>query len=781
MVKKFAELIIRFRLPILIAILAITGFFAYFMVNIDIKTDYDDQLPRNHPFMDIHKKYKDKLGGSHMVMVMLKVKDGDIFNYETLRKIDHIQIYLDSLPGVNHYQVISLASPKVKQVIVESGGGLQFSAMMREPPRQPAAVSRLKDAVHANDNVFGPLVSFDDKCALITANFIEGQIDYDTIFSKVNELVREMTDANTEVYAAGEPMLTGWIFHYRMESVYIFLLTLAVMLVLLFLYFRNLSGMLIPMITGALSAVWGLGFCGLLGYSLDPLILVIPLLITARAISHSVQMNERFFELYDEYQDKKTACILVTESILPPGLLGIITDVGGVLFIAVAPIPLLQKLSYFCSFWLISIVVTAIVLNPILFYYFPLPKNIPNLVRPERAGFFIKHTLGLFSRLGLGRNAYVVVTVAAIAFVGSAIVDHYLHIGDVHPGSPILWPDSTYNVAIKNINQNFAGTDELFFIVEGTEPGLIRYPLIQQKIREAQVFMEQSPYVGGTQSFADYAPYVNKFLHAGDPKWEVVPLDPYMMGSIMNLVISAAQTGDFDRMLSRDHQSANIVIWCKDHKGETIREVIKRAREWIEVSKDFEKIQFKLASGYLGILAAVNEVVASAQAQNMALILALTILTSAFAYRSFVASLMLLATLLLANFLTMVVMVMNQISLNINTIPVASIGIGVGVDYAIYVLSRIVEEYQTHRDYNKAIPIAIRTTGKAVFFTATTLVAGVILWFLFSSLRFQAEMGLLLSLLMAINMFLALGLLPAMVYVFKPKFVERATMLIREK
>jgi predicted RND superfamily exporter protein len=254
-----------------------------------------------------------------------------------------------------------------------------------------------------------------------------------------------------------------------------------------------------------------------------------------------------------------------------------------------------------------------------------------------------------------------------------------------------------------------------------------------------------------------------------------------MMGSIMNLVISAAQTGDFDRMMSREHQNANIIIWCKDHKGTTIREVVKRAREWIEESKDFEKVEFKLASGYLGILAAVNEVVAAAQAQNMALILLLMIVTTTICYRSFVAALMLLVPLTLANFLTMVVMVMNEISLNINTIPVASIGIGVGVDYAIYILSRICEEYQVHRDYNKAIPIAIRTTGKAVFFTATTLVGGVIFWFFLSSLRFQAEMGLLLSLLMLINMFLALGLLPAMVYVFKPRFVGEAKMLIREK
>ena len=781
MVKKFAEIVLRYRLIFTGIIIAVTILFGYYMLKIEIKTDYDDQLPRGHPFMEVHKKYRDKLGGSHMVMVMLKVRDGDVFNIPTLKKIEYIQKYLDSLPGVNHYQVISLASPKVKQVIVTSGGGLLFTAIMPEAPKNKKEVEKLERAVHSNDNIFGPLISYDNKCALLTANFIEGKFNYDFVFEKVNKLVVKMADNNTEIYAAGEPMLTGWIFHYRTESVIILLLTIGVMFLLLFIYFRSLSGVTIPMISGSLSAVWGLGFCGVLGFSLDPLILVIPLLITARAISHSVQMNERFFELYDEYKDKKTACILCAESIFPPGLLGIITDVGGILVIAVAPIPLLQKIALFCSFWIFSIVFTVMVLNPILFYYFPIAKNIARIVRSEKQGFLLRKILSGFGNLSLGKNAYIVVIVLGIIAITSGIISFHLKIGDLHPGSPILWPDSNYNIAIKNINENFPGTDQLFFIVEGTVPGLVRLTETQQRIRDCQIFLEQSPFVGGTQSFSDFAPYVNKFIHAGDPKWEVIPEDPLMMGSVMNIVVSSSSTGDFDRMMSRDHKDANIVIWCKDHRGETIRQVLKRAREWIQVSKGYEKIKFRLASGYLGILGAVNEVVTKAQAQNLALILLIMMISCSFCYRSFIAALMLLAPLTLATFLTMVVMVMHGISLNINTIPVTSIGIGVGVDYGIYILSRICEEFQVSKDYKIAIPQSIRTTGKAVMFTATTLVGGVIFWYFFSSLRFQAEMGLLLALLMLINMILALILIPSMVYVFKPKFVEKELMLVKKK
>ncbi|NLN59527.1 MAG: MMPL family transporter [Deltaproteobacteria bacterium] len=781
MIAKIVDFIFRKRMAVLGIIGAITLGFLYFMMNINIATNYDDQLPTNHPIRAVHEQYKDKLGGSHMVLVMLKVKKGDVWNIPTLKKIKYMQEYLDAIPGVNHYQVNSLASPRVKQVEVTSGGGLSFKAIMADVPQTEQEVEILARNVHLNDAVYGPMIAFNNQCALLTANFIEGSFSYDEVFSMVNKLVAEMNDEHTEAYAAGEPMLTGWIFDYRNETVMILFFTFGVMILLLFLNYRNWTGVAVPMTAAFVSAIWGLGFCGLLGFSLDPLILVIPLLCMAITISHSVQMCQRYFELLDEFRDKEKAGRLAMQSILPPGMLGLITDIGGMACIAVAPIPLLQKLAVFCGFWIASIVVSVMILCPLLFQFFPVPKNLAKIARPDKTNFLEKRVLGSFGFLATGRSAYGMVGLGVVMFVAAVWVTSKMNIGDIHPGSPILWPDSTYNVAIKNINENFAGTEELFFIVEGKEPGLIRQPDIQRKIRECQIYMEESEMVGFTLSIADFAPVVNKIIHAGDPKWEVIPEDAVMMGSVMNVVIGGSAPGDFDRMMSRDHKDANIVVWCKDHQGDTIRQVLARARSWIAKNKDYEPLQFRLASGYLGILGAVNEVVAQAQAQNIALILGIVVVFAAFTYRSLLAAAILVFVLLLGNFLTMVFMVLKGISLNVNTIPVASIGIGVGVDYSIYILSRIIEEYQLHRDLRLAIPVALRTTGKAVVFTAVTLAGGVILWYFLSSLRFQAEMGLLLALVLLINMVLTLVLLPSIIFVLKPKFIEKGTFMIREK
>ncbi|MFZ2948225.1 MAG: MMPL family transporter, partial [Desulfuromonadaceae bacterium] len=131
----------------------------------------------------------------------------------------------------------------------------------------------------------------------------------------------------------------------------------------------------------------------------------------------------------------------------------------------------------------------------------------------------------------------------------------------------------------------------------------------------------------------------------------------------------------------------------------------------------------------------------------------------------------------LANIITLAAMHYLEIGLNVNTLPIVSVGVGVGIDYGIYLLSRFCEEFQISGAYSLAVANrAIRTTGKAIFFTATTMVVGVLFWYFFSSMKFQAEMGLLLAIIMFLNMLGAMVILPMLLYIFKPKFLGKATV-----
>ena len=780
MLQKFAELVIRRKWTFFAALMVITCWFGYQMTKIEIFTSFEDLLPQSHPYIQTHLEYVDQLGDPFKVFLMLRVKEGDIFNVTTLKKIKDITESIDAIPGINHNQVYSLASSKLKRILVDDEGVRTASVMPDLPETDEDAIA-LRTNVHRTAGTYGLYVSLDDKNALFSASFISALMDYNVIYDKVNEIIEKETDSNHVFYAAGDPLLAATIERHRNEMYVIFIMTGVAMLLLLFLYFRNIVGVVVPFISTVTCAIWGLGFTGAIGFNLDPLILVIPLLVTARALSHSVQMTERYFESYHEVGDVKEAAIEMIISIYPPGLLGIVTDSLGILLIAVAPIPVVQKLAYLSGFWAISIVMNGMLLTPILLSAFSPPKNIPDIVDLER-GITQKILTGL-SKLSSGKTAYVTFVVLVVVGCFAGYRSLQVQIGELRPGTPILWPDSFYNVSIGEVNKSFPGTEELFIIAQGTGSEFILDPEVLQSLLAFQRHMEEDPEVATTISLADLIqPYLMNFNY-GYPKWQIVPDSQRLTGTMLYMMYSGASPGDYDRYFSEDASSANIIVSYKDHRGETLKGALKRASDYINAYNSSDEavdgLTFRLASGNIGILAGLNECIRDSQLLNYILVMASTFLLCATTFRSFMAALFLAIPLNLTNFITLSLMSYMQIGLNINTLPIASLGVGIGIDYGIYLLSRICEEYQRHKDYPEAFRVALKTSGKAIFFTATTMAVGTIFWYFFSSLRFQAEMGLLLTLIMCINMVMALIMLPTLVFIFKPKFVARLTHLVK--
>jgi len=776
-VKKLSIWAVNHRSLVLGILLLVTLLFAFQIRNISIRTDPSDLLPSNHPFMNVHNKYKEQLGGSFKVFLMLQVKEGDIYNKETLEKIVRLTDGLDAIPGVNHDQIYSIASRKLKKLTVTEDAILTED-LMREVPASPQAMEELKNTIRKTQSVFGVWVSKDEKSALITAAFIERSMDFKIILKEMSRLVETESDKNHVAYMAGEPLLMGWVLKYQEEMWWIFGATIFSLFFLLYLYFRNLVGVLVPVLSTSMAAIWGLGFCGLLGYNLDPLILVIPLLITARALSHSVQITERYFECYHESKDAKEACIRSMQSILPPGALGIVTDVLGILFIAVAPIPIIQKLAYLCSFWAFSIIFTTLIFCPLVISFFTPPANIGKIVDTQRGA--VQWILGIIARMGFGRGAVVTLILTIIIAVFTAVSASRVGIGDVHPGSPILWEDSNYNTAIDRINHNFPGTDELYVLIEGEGARAVETPGFLRVLNRFQRHMEKSSSASRTQSVSDLLPSVYRTIYGGHPKWEIIPLEKAQSAQVFYRLGSNSAPGDYDLYYSRDESVANVVIWYKNHMGKTLREAVDAVKGFMGENKEMlakEKLTFKLASGTLGMQAATNEAVEKSQLLNLVLVLGSVFILCAFTYRSVIAAVFLMIPLNIANIITLAVMYHLEIGLNVNTLPIVSVGVGIGIDYGIYLLSRCCEEFQVSGEYSWDVANrAIRTTGKAIFFTATTMVVGVLFWYFFSSMKFQAEMGLLLAIIMFLNMVGAMVVLPMLLYIFKPKFLGKATV-----
>ena len=776
--KRWAEWLYDHRLGAAIAVILVTVFFAWEVKHLDISTRFSDLYPRNHPYIKTFEKYP-AFGSPFTISLVIEVKKGTIYNPKTLQKIQEATRLVDLISGVDHDQILSIASRKVKHVEATIGGIQAANLLVEQVPKTPEEIAKLREKVRATGGVMGSLVSFQEDAALVQATFIERLTNYDVIFNDVNAIIKKLQDSDHEIHAAGHPMLTGWVYHYQKEMYVIFALGLLAMGFFLVLHFRNIAGVVTPLVVAAVSAVWGFGFAGVLGYNLDPLIIVVPVLLVARALSHSVQMCERYFEIYSDTGDVRKASVESLVSLFPPGVVGIICDAAGLFIIAIAPIRLIEKLAYVCGLWSLSLVITAMVLTFLLLSYLPPPSNAQKIVlstdRKEGFLYRIFRFIALFSsnpRWSIATCVFFLVVTAASgwwAFNRS--------IGDVNPGTPLLWPDSPYNTAIRKINQRFAGFDVLQVVVEG-KPESIKTSAGLNLMQSFQRYMELDSEVGATFSFADQVSQVNRLFHGGLPKWSVIPDKDGDSAMIFQLSMTGASPGDFDRLFNKNFSAGNVTVWYKDHRGETVERALHRAANFMHVNRNdaSENLQIRLAAGTIGLLGALNETIGRLEILTVVLISLVIFGVTSFIYRSFTAGLLLTVISNTAYLMTSAIMYRLEIGLDVNTLPIGAVGMGIGIDYNIYLMSRMCEEYRINPDYSKLIPASIFTTGKAIFFTATTMVVGIILWYFMSSLRFQAEMGLLLSAVMMAHVILALFFQSAFMMILQPKFIQKGLL-----
>jgi uncharacterized protein len=780
MYKGLVSVLIKHRKTVVIAMTVITLFFLTQMFRIQMFTQFLDLFPQDHPYVQVHKKYARYFGGAYQATLVLEVRNGDVFNLETLNKIMRINDAVDLIPGVDHFGIFSLASQKVS-IMRETPGGFSNYPVMKQVPTDQAGIEDLKKKVFTS-NISGLWVSRDQKALRLDANFLEDRIDFNVLYDEFMKIKKKEEDANHRIYLTGTPLLYGWIYHYLPNMALILVITSVVILLMLYAYMSQGGLWFWPFISAIVTSIWGLGFSAILGFHFDPLIIVIPFLLSARAMSHGVQWVERFTEEYQKSEDTKTSAMITGTGLFPPGLIGILADTLALLVICLTPIPTLRNLAYLGFFWSGAMIFTIFFLYPPLFAMFktvrvPKKSDVPMTVQ-YKVEYFTEHVLrkilGKMAHWTFGAGRYVTVSISIIILIIAIISSAHLKYGDANPGSPILWPDSEYNMDIVQINKRFPGVDQMWVAIEGKGPQAVAGPDVINGMDGLKHYMMADPNVGFATSVADVIKGINMLAYGNDPKQGSVPSTKQAIQNMISMFQMGAAPGDMDTWIDYTVTSTNVKLYLKNHEGPLLDEVIKRVTDFIQSNpKLMENATPKPAGGLGGILAAANSVIRIKNHQILFIVLAIIFVLCVVTYRSIVAGLIFVMSLILANFLAFTYMVFKNIGLNINTFPVVSLGIGLGVDYGLYIVSRTIEVYREEKNLEKAVRGGIITAGRAVFFTATMMTAGVIFWY-FSPLRFQAEMGILLGILMMVNMIVGVLVLPAVINIIKPKFITRA-------
>lgn len=787
---KIAYWVMHHRMLVSVLFLIATIGFSFGIPKVEIRTIFNDLLPVNDPFVQIFFDHQN-FGNPLTMAIMVKNKNGDIYNPETLQKVWDLTRDIDLAPSVDHDQILSVATEKLRYASATSFGIDTKPLMDDHAPATPEEIVEFKRRVSISPNARTFFISADESATLINAAFLH-TIEYGEAFEYAQKLVEAARDENHEVHLAGLPVLTGWVYKLQKQTYAIFSVTIGALIIALVLYMRNLAGVVTPIVCALIAGIWGFGFIGWLERPIEPLLMIVPLLLVARSFSHCVQYTERYYEVLMHLKDRRHAAEITMGIMMAPSILGILTDVCGIIFIAIAPIKTMDNHAIFCGMWALFIIPTGTFLCSIVLSWLPVPKNIESIVggKEKESGIHLvqEKLLNRIAHQTYGSNAGRTAFIVAVLGVIAIYLNTQIKIGNPVEGSNLLWHESEFNTAVRAINAHFPGTNTLEIVLEAKERSLERrvanspeaVAVRAQLQRMLELDDELPP--RATLSFTDYMGEINRLFSGGNPKWAPLDLTVEATEAAAFAALLGSNAINFGHVADFEFQNSTVSLWYKDNIQETVDHALAAAQKAVDaVGIDHDLFTVRLGTGVIALQQAQNNTISKYHWIIIGMVNVAVMILATLAYKSLFAALILLIPVNLANLMLVATMHLVGVGLDINAGIVAVMGVGVGIDYGIYLLSRICEEFtaQEH-DLKRAIVAALTTTGKAIMFTATIMLIGIVPWYFLSDLKFMADMGLLLVIVMVINMLLSLVVLPLLVWYTKPKFMARQDLIVGE-
>lgn len=754
-------------------IVAITIGFAACLPKLTMVTSFKDLLPQSSSFIQTYNRITEDFGGVRQIVMTIHVDKGTVFTPKALALINKATNGVDSLPHVNHNRVSSLTHRTVRSTHLAPDGTIISTPFYDpgKPPQTEAQLEKMKSQVLQDPQVYGMLVSPDFKSALIRARLNPGQIHYRDFINAVLKLRSDLATPGYDIYVTGHPVMIGYVYTYLEQIIAITFGTIALLALLLILYFRRFYGILLPLVGICFSTIWGLGFMAAFGFNLEPLAIPIPFLIAARALSHGTQLVSRYYEEFETVKDGKRAARLTLEALFRPGSLAITVDSLGILALALATVPFDQKIGMSAAFWAFSVIFTVHFMTPLALTVLPQPKQLHNKNEGVRKWLAVvmKHTAG--NRVGA-----VAILVLSLILVG--VGGYYastVKTGDVEPGSPLLKRDHNYNISTKHINAAFPGSEEMDVLVSTDKSNGIKKPEVLHAIETLQDDMMLDPDTGGTLALPQVVRQVNRLTHYNDPRWAQIPSEQRIVAGLMFAYMASNPIpGALKKFVTPRGDKANVVFFYKDHRGATVSGAVDQAKRSIAaIVPKVKGLSMELAGGTLGITAGANEAIDRDTLLVVPMVILIAFLLVMAYYQSFHAGILMIVPMIFATDLTYAYLGLNHMGINVNVVPVVAVGVGVGIDYAVYFMDRIREQVGRGHDIRRSVIEAFSTTGYAVSFTAVTLIAGVGLWIM-SGLRFQSDSAMMLSIMLVLNAVAAMFIVPAWCLIFKPRFVMQA-------
>ena len=854
MVEKLEDIVFRSRALILAVFAAFTLYSGYYATQLKMTAGFEKQLPAGHEYIQTFQEYRDRLFGSNRIIVVLNMREGDIWNKDFFAKYKDLTDALFYMPGVARHTLTSLWTPNSRYFEITEDGFVADDVIpgtITIDNIDDQCVSRLKTASLAttcepaldiiSNNVVrggfvGRLVANDFSGAMVRAELLDmdvktgERLDYFDLAAKLESEIRgKFEDDTYEVQIIGFAKLIGDIADGAGTVVQFFIVAFILTILSVYVYARSIVLTFLPLFCSLTSLVWQFGILNILGYGLDPLAILVPFLVFAIGVSHGVQQINLITAEISSGKSSEEAARSSFRGLLIPGSMALVTDLVGFGTLILIPIQMIQELAITASIGVALKILTNLVMLPVLASYFRVEEGFV-----ERAARARETRIKLMQKLGNianPRNAVIVVVLSVILFVTAFIQSQNRHVGALHAGSPELRADARYNVDSRAIADKFAlGLNLLTVIVETPREACINYPYMKY-LNEFTWYLRNVEGVSLVLSLPYVTRQSSSGFNEGNLKWQALPRNKYALVQAQTPI--GASTG----LLNEECTLLTQMIFLDDAKATTIKTVTKAIKEFrvnnpapiadlhivtdppmrdagnidlgiktdvvddgvssaLAITYDIKQddpeellaqvraqgvkvdsyevvpVKIRLASGNMGVQAAVNEEIEISELPMMIYVYITIIALVIFTYRDWRATVACCVPLTLATFMGYWFMEVLEIGLTVATLPVMVLAVGLGVDYAFYIYNRIQYHLSTGLDVTGSFKLTLNETGMAVVFTALTLAVGVSTW-AFSALKFQADMGLLLTFMFMINMIMAVTALPALAVVLEMVFPRK--------
>ncbi|MBK7519880.1 MAG: RND family transporter [Gammaproteobacteria bacterium] len=764
--ERFIERMVFGHRPALVLVFALLSlFFAVQTAKLRPDASFEKMIPVEHPFIKAMLGHLAELGASGTtIQIAVENSEGDIFDAGYLAVLRQITDEVFYIEGVDRNQLKSLWTPNVRWTEVTESGFEGGVVMPDTYDGSAASLEALRQNLLRSGQV-GRLVADNFRSSIVEAPIfdrdpISGRaLDYQAFSSELEHKIRDRFEqGNIRVRITGFAKIVGDLLE-GVTAIFLFaVITVTVTAVLLFCYTRCLAATIAPLGCSMIAVIWQLGLLSTLGYGLNAYSILIPFLVFAIGVSHGVQVVNAVGVETSAGRSRLMAAKFAFRGLYIAGMAALLSDAVGFLTMMLIDIEVIQDLGVAASVGVAVILLTNLVLLPVLMSYLGIClRGRQHIEKRQQADPVLWR---LLARCATPRVATLALLVAALGYTVGLVGGRDLRIGDLDPGAPELRPDSRYNIDSRFINDNYATSSDVLVVMVETRPdSCYLYPNLE-RIDRFTWSMENVPGVESAISLATVARQVMMGFNEGSLKWAELSRNQRALDTTFGMVPP--------QLVNADCSLAPVALFLEDHKAETLATVVREVKAFAR-DNDSDDIRFVLAAGNAGVEAATNEEIAKAQTQILILVYTVVAALVFLSFRSFTAVICIMVPLGLTSVLCNALMAWLGIGVKVATLPVIALGVGVGVDYAIYIYNRLQGFLQRGMNLEQAYFSTLCTTGAAVSLTGVALAIGVATW-IWSPIKFQADMGVLLTFMFLLNMLGALWLLPALAcHLIKPE------------